>query len=212
MWKKLFSPYNTAFPFFMSGIAVLLINLLLVGWTRWEFMYAIPYGLALVALSLVIVSNKPDILSGLISTALTVMVIFTSIGLLNATWSALISFILFVALILNILKVFKYKTNTSVRWITTASMVFLIIWIAIYFAGRLTNQFAEPLNLATIIYHFGVVVISGIGIPMIAVSDRKKHKIATMISIVGLAMIVLGALWLAAPPGIGYGWGLNLVQ
>jgi hypothetical protein len=199
--KNLLEPYHVSFPFLLSGVAVLLIDFALVGWARWDFLYAVPYSLALVGMAFIVAQERPDVVAGALSTLLVAVTVFTSMAVLNAMVSAALSVVLFALLLFSSAKwYFTFKADSGARYFAMASMLTLIVWVGAFLYGHLAS-----LNSALAMYHGGVMLICLVGVARMLWSGKKLRTVA-LVGLVGVVMIVLGALWLTG----GYGWGLQL--
>lgn len=206
-FNGLFNPVSNSFPFLLSGFALLLINFVFVGFSRVDFMYALPYSFALIGLGLLVGQSKPDLVGSLSCVFLCALPLMASTGFMDATVSTIIAALLFVVVIANFVGLFRYKSGEGNRFLALPSMMLLIIWIGSYFYARFSS--ALPLNTATILYHGGVALLCVAGMAQLT----SKKQMFAYVAIAGLLLTVLGAVWLAGPVEYGcYGWGLNLLS
>jgi len=209
--RKLFIDWKSTGTFWLwLGIVAFLLDLLVVGVSRWEFPYGLTYALGFIAIGIVlshtdrgkdeatVFGSFSAMLIGLIA----VLVEITGGTFLGAMSGAVISVFLFIVVLVAELGHLG-KRLPQAKYATIAVFGAWVIWTLVYLIGRFTLSYL--LNLPTIMYHGGIMVLAFVdGITFLG-AWKFKYREETR-----LLFFVVALLGLVLTVGV-LGWGLQLI-
>lgn len=192
------------------GIALLLVNIFIVGIGSWEFWYGLTYCLGWIGLGIVLAIPKARVLSALCATLgafLGVMLVLQPWGYatsITAEIAAGLSVLLFAGVVLSESNVVKFGGyHSEAKYITLLALGASTLFGCVYLYNRITFGWA-PFNYQTVMYLGGITLLSGFD--FVTVLGAVKVGAASKIRLGLAAMAVFGAILLT---GV-LGWGLTL--
>ena len=198
---KDFGLKTKAFPWLVLGLVYLAIDVLITGSARFEFMYGLLYAISFVCIALVLGSQKPGLLSGLMVAVVGTLAVFVQMISFDMMFAVGLALVALIVLLADIFGLIKWKSTQGVQYLTFVPFFLTLAWTVYYFYGRFTGGL--PLIPATILNHGGIALLAFDGI--LRVSGASKKEWLTYIALVAA---IFGALWLTA----GMGWGLQLIR
>lgn len=210
-WKE-----NAGMFWLWLGIALFLLNLFVVGPLRWEFAYGLTYALGFMAIGLVLShtdkqGDEATVLGSIFAAligALAVLVEMTGGTFLAAASGAVISSILFVAVLIFEAGIFgKWGRQSSVKYVTLGAILLWFLWPLPYFWMRYST-YHLPIPTETILYHGGIMLLAFIDLITVAglVKFDKEDNVRSGLRALFFAVAIIGALLTV---GV-LGWGLTL--
>jgi hypothetical protein len=193
------------------GVALLLVNVFIVGIGNWAFWYGLTYCLGWIGLGIVLAIPKARVLSALcaaLGAFLGVMLVlqpwvsyFTSI---SAEMAAGLSVVLFAGVVLSESNVVKFGGyHSEAKYITLLALGASALFGSIYLYNRITLGWA-PFNYQTVMYLGGITLLSGFD--FVTVLGAVKVGAASKIRLALAALAISGAILLTYV----LDWGLTL--
>lgn len=188
------------------GMVTLALNLAVVGINRWEFSYGLVYTLGFLAVGIMLSSEKSGLLSGICAAFIGIFSVLIQVTLADvnaATSYAILSVVLFIVVLLNEMGYIEWgEKSTYAKYATLVAFVAWFIYPFTYFWQRVS--LGLPLNLETIMFHGGVMLLSGLD--FLTFAGTIKFKEYYTIRALLVCITILGAVLLTAV----LGWGLTL--
>jgi len=187
------------------GIAAILINLVFVGTSRWEFAYGVIYAFGFLTLGLALSMEDKGMIASA-SAAIIALLAFilqvTSISIETVKIYAVVSGFLFAAaLYVAFLK--QDITEDYADYTLTAALALWVLYALAYFANRLMRGWALPLE--TVLFHGGILLLASMDLLDVGLDvDMKSYNVARLAF---GAIAIIGMLLVTAT----LGWGLTLL-
>lgn len=187
------------------GIIAFLLNLFWIGASRFEFPYGLTYALGFIAIGIVLShtdKGKDEATIFGSFAAMLIGIIAVLVEVLGAMSSAVLSVLLFIVVLA---AEFGHlgKRLPQAKYATIAVFGAWFIWPVMYFYGRFVG--ALPLNLNTVMYHGGIMLLALID--AITFLGAWKFKYRDESRLLFFAIAALGMLLTVAV----LGWGLQLI-
>jgi len=192
----------------LLGTMLFLLDIIVVGFSRWEFPYGLVYALGAIGVGLVMNSDKPSLLGAVcaaINGALAAWIQIELTSFATAQIYAIISVFLLLFVILCELEYLAIGGKTkSAKYIVMVALLAWFLFPATYFLQRI--RLGMPLPTETILYHGGIMLLAFVDfLAMLGVTSFKETKALRWI----LAFLaIIGAILLTAV----LGWGLQLTH
>jgi hypothetical protein len=190
------------------GLAILALNFVFVGPSRWEFWYGLTYGAGWLALGIVLCNSSPSLLGAIGAAFAGVLAVLLNIHAfatdLTAQTSATIGVVLLVAVVAAEYGLLKFGgRKPEAKYLTLLAFGASALFGVLYFYDRFSQHL--PLNFQTIMYHGGIMALAGFDFITAlgaALHFKETHKIRLVLALVSIAGAALTAGQL--------GWGLSL--
>ena len=191
----------------LLGAMLFLLDILVVGVSRWEFPYGLVYALGAIGVGLVMNSDKPSLLGAVCAAINGALAAWIQIELTSyavAQTYAVISVFLLIFVILSELEYLTIGGKTkSAKYIVMVALLAWFLFPAIYFLQRL--RLNMPLPAETILYHGGIMLLAFVD--FLAMLGLVSFKQTNTIRWILACIAMIGAILLTAV----LGWGLRLV-
>ncbi|MEM3622813.1 MAG: hypothetical protein QXR76_03465 [Candidatus Bathyarchaeia archaeon] len=188
------------------GIAVLLLDFVAVGVSRWEFSYGLMYGLGFLAVGVMLSSEKGGLIGGVCAGLIGLFAVLVEASggtFLAATSGAVLSVVLFFLVVANETGYIEWGGKTEyAKYATLMAFAVWFIWPLTYFYNRWL--YSTPVTFETILYHGGIMLLAGLDLLTFigAVKFKEYHTVRALFAL----MAVFGAVLLTTV----LGWGLTL--
>lgn len=188
------------------GIVVLLLDLFVVGMANSAFANGLLYAFGFLAVGIMLSSEKGGVLGGIsagLIGLLAVLIEATQGGFLAAGSGAVLSVILFLAVLLNEMGYLEVAGQTTyAKYATLMAFAVWFLWPLTYFYNRWTGGL--PITLETMLYPGGIMLLAALDLFTFvgAVKFKQYHTLRAIFA----ALAILGAVLLT----VVLGWGLTL--
>jgi len=188
------------------GLVVLLLDIFAVGMARWEFTYGLVYALGFLAVGIMLSSDRGGVIGGVCAGLIGLFAVLMEAsagGFLAGASGAVLSFVLFLAVLLNEMGYLEWGGQTSyAKYATLIAFAAWFTWTLLYFYQHWVH--ALPIGLETILYHGGIMLLAALDLATFAgaVKFKEYHTVRLLFAL----MAIFGAVLLTTV----LGWGLTL--
>jgi len=188
------------------GVALLLLNVFVVGIARWEFWYGLTYCLGWIGLGVVLSVGKPGLLGAVCAAlggVLAVVLNLQALSFITSQMTTGLSVVLFAGVVLSESDVLKFGgRRPEAKYLTLLAFGSSALFGLLYFYNFLT--LGLPLTYQTVMYHGGIMMLAGFD--FVTVLGAVKFGASSKIRLLLAAVTIFGAVLLT---GV-LGWGLTL--
>jgi hypothetical protein len=212
---------KTSMYWFWLGVLEVLLDLFIVGVSRWEFPYGIAYGFGMISFALVLAhenkqgdeSTFAGAILAMFAGLLIVLLEATTGGFFGAVTVAVLNVILFIGVVTFELGILKFKSLKSkyASLILIGTFLAWFVWPIVYFYQRYQMALSENIN--TLMYHGGISLLAGFEILAIImqVADLKFGSGKKKDDYYGIPLLFFFVAVLGMLLTVGVlGWGLQL--
>lgn len=193
------------------GAILLLLDILVVngGPAAWSVYYGLTYALGWLAIGIILSIAKPTVLGALCATFAGLFAVALNFSILPAYVTQQMAFgataVLFIAILLFESHTIKIgKQQGEAKYLTFIALGTAALWGFLYLYNRITSGGTLPLNVQTVLYHGGIMLLAGFDVVTLLHTGKSAWKIRLILA----AIAILGALLVTWQ----LGWGLTLAQ
>jgi len=189
------------------GLAVLLLDLFAVGAARWEFSYGLVYAFGFLAVGMMLSSERGGVIGGVCAGLIGLLAVLMEAsggGALAASSGAVLSVVLFFAVLLDEMGYLEWGRQTSyARYATLIAFAAWFLWTLTYFYNRWIHTL--PVTWETALYHGGIMLLAGLD--LVTFVGTVKFEYYHLLRVLFAVCAIIGAALLTTV----LGWGLTLV-